>query len=123
VSSNTVGGVSRGKSQSPSFDKLWAKVGGAGIEIDLALQQESKKASYNRHRKRLHTASSPWMAEYKDQSNAEPPDTRSTKRRKITMERQGGNSEGELEDLRAAHLKDIRAKERQTQDWHPMTQE
>jgi hypothetical protein len=64
------------------------------------------------HRKRLRTAElhleagpSHWTVESEDQHDAEPPDTRSTKRRKITMERKTEDrvaaQRGETQELRA----------------------
>ena len=66
------------------FDKLWDELGGVRIDIDLALRKELKRASDNGHRKRLRTAE---MAESEDRDGVGPPNTRNTKRRKITMER------------------------------------
>ena len=73
-------------------DELWAKAGGDRIEVGLAQQEKLKRASGNMHRKRLRTAElrqrpSHWMAKSEDRHDAEPPDTRSTKRRKITVGR------------------------------------
>ena len=65
------------------FDKLWAELGGVRIDIGLALREELKRASDNRHRKRLRTAE---MAESEDRDGVGPPNT-STKRQKITTEK------------------------------------
>lgn len=83
VSSNTGGPVSSADLQRLLFDELWA--GRGGVEVELAL------ASYNRHRKRVRTTEPDLgagptycMAEFEDRDDAEPPDTRSGKRRKMT---------------------------------------
>ena len=75
------------------FDEFRAELGEVGMDIDLALRQELKRASDNRHRKRLHTAE---MAESEDRDGVGPPNT-STKRRKITMEK---NTEDRVAALR-----------------------
>jgi rubrerythrin len=94
------------------FDELWAKAGWDRVEIGLAQREELKRASGNMHRKRLRTAElhlgagpSHWMAESEDRDDAEPPDTRSTKRMKISMERKTedrvSTQRGETQELRA----------------------
>lgn len=65
------------------FDESWPELGEVGMDFDLALREESKRASDNRHRKRLGTAE---MAESEDRDGVGPPYT-STKRRKITTEK------------------------------------
>ena len=92
-------------------DELWAKIESDRVYIGLALRKELKKASDNMHRKRLRAVEpdlgagpSHWMAEseYRDD---EPPDTRSTKRRKIIMERKTedrvADQRGKTQELRA----------------------
>ena len=83
------------------FDKLWAELGGVRIDTGLALREELKKASDNRHRKRLCTAE---MAKSEDRDGIGPPNT-STKRRKITTERKTEDSvtaqTGETQEPRA----------------------
>ena len=65
------------------LDNLWAELGGVRIDIGLALREELKKASDNRHRRRLRTTE---MAESEHRDGVGPPNT-STTRRKTTMER------------------------------------
>jgi rubredoxin len=112
--SSITGGAISGEAipQQLHSDELWAKVGEDRIEIGLALREELKRASDNRHRKRLRTADpdlgagpSHSMAESEDRDGAEPPNTRSTKRRKITMGRKTEDrvaaQRGETQELRA----------------------
>ena len=87
-----------------SFDELWARLGGDRIDISLALRKELEMASNYRHHKRLRTAE---MADSEsgDRGSAEPPNGRSRKKRKVTMERETEDrvaaQRGETHELRA----------------------
>jgi hypothetical protein len=112
VGSNTYGPVSSEDTpqQQLRFDEPWAKVGKDRIEIGLALREELKRASDNRYRKRLRTPELNPGAEYEDRDGEEPPNTRSTKRRKITTERKTEDrvaaQRGETQELRARRTSD-----------------
>jgi len=95
---------------------LWTEANCCGprvlIDIGLALREGLKRSSDDRHRKRLRTpepdlGAGPcqWMAESEDRDDAEPPNMRSTKRRKITMERKTEDrvaaQRGDTQELRA----------------------
>ena len=87
-----------------SFDELLAKLGGDRIYIGLALREELERASDHGHRKRLRTAE---MADSEsgDRGSAEPPNSRSRKKRRITVERETEDRvaarRGETHELRA----------------------
>jgi hypothetical protein len=107
VGSDTGGPVSSEDTpqQQLRFDEPWAKVGEDRIEIGLALREELKRASDNRYRKRLRTPELDPGAESEDRDGAEPPNTRSTKRRKILIQRKTEDrvaaQRGETQELRA----------------------
>jgi len=117
VSSNTGGPVSSEAipQQQLCFDDLWAKVEDR-IEIGLELRDVLKRASDNGHHKRLRTAEpdlgagpSHWMDDSEYRGCAEPPNA-STKRRRITMERNTEDrvaaQRGETQELRARRTSD-----------------
>ena len=112
VSSNAAGPVINEAMLRLPDDDLWAKAEMDRIKIGQTLRGVLKRASGNMHRKRLRSAEpdlggglTDWVAQFEDRHDAEPPDTRSTKRRRNTVERKTEDrvaaQRGETQELRA----------------------
>jgi hypothetical protein len=95
------------------FDEVWANITRNRVENSLAPGEELQRASNHRAQKRLRTPEpalgvgpSQWMAESQDWSGVDPPNTRPTIRRKVTVEERKTEDRvaaqrGETQELRA----------------------
>ena len=75
------------------FDEVWAKITRNRVEIGSPPQEELQGASYHKAQKRLRTpepalgvGASQWMGESQDWGGEDPPNTRPTIRRRVTMD-------------------------------------